>query len=65
MSSASERTCPKCGKSGVEPKGVTAAFYPRQIVADRTVRRDRKVVERRYQCRECGHEFSEVEESEF
>ena len=64
-SSTPKRTCPKCGKDEIEPAGVSAAFYPRRVTEASDLNRGRKVIEARFRCRECGHEFSEVEEQEF
>jgi phage FluMu protein Com len=62
--SVPERKCPKCGKTDVVAKSGSTAFHPRIIAAGRILRRDRKVVERNFRCRDCGHKFAEVEEHE-
>lgn len=63
-SEAPERTCPQCGSTSVDSAGVTAAFYPRRVRDASDLNRGHKVIESRFRCRECGHEFMEVEESE-
>ena len=60
----SEPACPECGRNSVEAHGLTASFYPSRRIDRTDRRRGRRVIERRFRCRECGHEFSEVEESE-
>lgn len=60
-----ERTCPQCSSTEVESAGVSAAFYPRRVLEASDLNRGRKVIEARFRCRECGHEFTEAEEQEF
>lgn len=62
--STPKRKCPNCSKDDIESAGVTAAFYPRRVTEASDLNRGRKVVETRFRCRECGHEFTEVEEQE-
>ena len=63
--SAIDRTCPECGKGNIEYKGRTALFYPRRIADPADIRRGKKVIETKFRCRDCGHEFSEIEEHQF
>jgi hypothetical protein len=60
-----ELRCPNCGKNDIQPKGVVAAFYPRRITDESDRHRGRKVIESKFCCRECGHEFSHTEEQYF
>ena len=63
--SAPKRTCPNCGKEDVESAGVVAAFYPRRLTEEADRHRGRKVIEAKFRCRACGHQFSETETIDF
>ena len=64
IDTTAERKCPHCGSADVETHGGGAIYYPRQTLGC-AVSRYRKIIDTRFQCRACGHEFSEVEEIEF
>ena len=63
--SAPERTCPVCGKSNIEPRGVTSTFHPRRIADLAVTGSAKQIIASKFRCRDCGHEFAEVAEYKF
>lgn len=55
-----EITCPKCGRSELESRGVTVAEVPPRP-SEGANARGKRLTERNYFCRECDHTFSVIE----
>ena len=54
--------CPGCGKSRCfDSRGVVVAYDPRAKVDPANPAQQPQMVERKYQCRLCGIEFSIIE----
>jgi DNA-directed RNA polymerase subunit RPC12/RpoP len=56
--------CPECEGKLVEPRGIVVATQPyeRPPAPPALEPRFTKIIEHKYACQECGHEFSIVEE---
>ena len=52
------RECPKCGAADVQVRGVVVARLPYERPA--ALGAYHRVTEHKYECAECGAEFSEI-----
>ena len=63
--SVSERKCPLCGETDIESKGVIATYYPRRIADLAVTGYGKRMIESKFRCRSCGHEFAQIEDYHF
>jgi DNA-directed RNA polymerase subunit RPC12/RpoP len=55
--------CPDCGGSNIDPRSVVVGVQPYQRPDPPEGPRPTRVVERKYQCRDCEKDFSIIEEA--
>jgi predicted RNA-binding Zn-ribbon protein involved in translation (DUF1610 family) len=55
-------TCPACGGTNLDPKSVVTAVQPYERPTPPEGARPTRVIERKYACRNCGHQFSTIQE---
>lgn len=63
MNDTLELACPECEGTFVEGRGCVVAVAPYERPADPFGNpRPQKVIEQKYRCYDCGHEFSLIDE---